>query len=183
MADPSDFAAHAAAIRTMLLRLPPSGATGCEGLIASVIASITGTTIRLAKSGSQFGRDASSPVGSFSLAVEVKRYDAPLRLDDLLGKAASASDALGADTDLWIIAATSEIGDDIVRKVTSAVERSGISVLFLDWTSRPLPPLSVALATKSDVTLAWFSEHHPAIDQNELKQGLESIRNSDAFQP
>ena len=153
MKDSAKLTTRVAAIRAMLHELPPSGDAGFEGLVASVVSSITGATIRLAKSGSQFGRDASSPRDVFAVAIEAKRYDAALRLDDLLGKAASASDALGADTDLWIVVATSEAGDDIFRKVTAVLDRSGMSALFLDWTPRPLQPLAVALAARPDATI------------------------------
>lgn len=179
--DSSLLATHIETVRTVVHDLRASGDMGFEGLIATVLAEITGLQIRLAKSGSQFGRDASSPRDIFTIAIEAKRYNDRLQLDDLLGKAVSASEALGGDTDLWIVAATSEAGDDTVRKVTAAVERTGMSALFLDWSSRPLPPLAVALACMADKTIQWFADFHPSIDREPLRIALGTVRTADAF--
>jgi hypothetical protein len=122
-------------LRSILLQLPASGEAGFEGLVATVVADITGLQIRLAKSGSQFGRDASSPRDAFAIAIEAKRYNSGLRLEDLLGKASVAGVALGGDTDLWILGATSEVGDDVVRNISGVVEGYGMSVVFMDWST------------------------------------------------
>ena len=50
----------AAALRDELLRIEPAGDGGFEGLLADALAAFSGLTFRLAKSGSQFGRDGSS---------------------------------------------------------------------------------------------------------------------------
>lgn len=168
-------------IRSVLTQLRPSGDGGFEGLVASLIAAKTGLQIRLAKSGSQFGRDASSPRDLFAIAMEAKRYDSNLRLEELLGKATVAGFALGADTDLWVIGATTEIGDDIVRKVTIVVEQNGMSVLFLDWSPAPLPPLALLLASSPETVVAWFGEHSPTTELEAIESALGVIRSAKLF--
>lgn len=51
-------------LREILLNLPATGGSGFEGLIASCLAAFTGRTFRLAKSGLQFGLDASTRIHS-----------------------------------------------------------------------------------------------------------------------
>src|ERR1039458_3301632 len=46
-------------LRRNLLALKPAGEDGFEGLLAEALAAFTGLTIRLARSGSQFGRQGS----------------------------------------------------------------------------------------------------------------------------
>lgn len=157
-----NFDASLQHIRTVLLALPPSGEGGFEDLLATAVAAATGLQIRLARSGSQFGRDGSSPAGLFAVAVEAKRYDGNLRLEGLAGKATLASYALGKDTDLWLLGTTAELGDDVVRKLPEIVQSEGISVVFLDWAPRPLPALAVLLASRAEATRDWFAHHAPS---------------------
>jgi hypothetical protein len=50
-------------LRRVSLEVKPTGHDGFEGLVADTLAAMTGLVVRLAKSGSQFGRDASSAPG------------------------------------------------------------------------------------------------------------------------
>ncbi len=101
-------------LRQVLLETKASGPDGFEGLVAGALAIETGLVFRLAKSGSQFGRDASSSSSRFAVAMEAKRYETDLRLEDLAGKAFLAGHFLEGDIDLWVLGATSEVGDDVV---------------------------------------------------------------------
>src|SRR5262245_29472170 len=78
-------------LRRILLALEPAGANGFEGLVAHALSAVTGLVFRLARSGSQFGRDATSDPPPFAIAMEAKRYGGPLRLEDLAGKAVVAA--------------------------------------------------------------------------------------------
>ena len=106
-------------LRETLLTLPPAGASGFEGLVAATLAALTDLTFRLAKSGSQFGRDASTPNAPFAIAMEAKRYTDSVSLETLTGKAAVVGLALEHKCDLWVICATSEVGVDADSKLTS----------------------------------------------------------------
>src|SRR5690242_4716654 len=68
-------------LREQLLKLNPSGIDGFEGLIAHCLTDLTGLSMRLAKSGSQFGRDGRTAAADFSVAMEAKRYTDDLRLE------------------------------------------------------------------------------------------------------
>src|SRR5438034_3695732 len=70
----------------LMIRLPPRSTLFPY---TTLFRSISGLLFRLAKSGSQFGRDASTPSGPFSIAMEAKRYATGLSLEDLAGKARS----------------------------------------------------------------------------------------------
>src|SRR5689334_6361758 len=109
-------------LRDVLLSLPPSGAAGFEGLVAAALTELTGLLFRLAKSGSQFGRDASTSSGPFSIAMEAKRYATDLSLEDLAGKAVLAAHALEDDVDLWVLAATTEVAEGTVRGLKEILE-------------------------------------------------------------
>ncbi len=127
-------------LRQLLLALPPSGRKGFEGLIATAAAALTGLNFRLAKSGSQFGRDATTAPSPFAIAMEAKRYSDALTLEKLAGKATIAAIDLAGDIDLWVVGATSEVGEGTVRKLQAVLERDGISLLVLDWSTSTLPP-------------------------------------------
>jgi len=168
-------------LRETLLSLPAAGADGFEGLVATAVADCSGLQIRLAKSGLQFGRDASSPVASFSLAVEAKRYDNRLRLEHLAGKLSLASFSMGSDTDLWLLGTTSEIGDDIIRKLPELARASGMAVVFLDWSLRPLPALAVLLASTQEATLRWICDFQPVLDTRVFESSLRTVSRQDTF--
>jgi hypothetical protein len=168
-------------LRNFLLALKPAGPDGFEGLVAGALSGVTGLVIRLAKSGSQFGRDASSGVGPFAVAMEAKRYDDNLRLEVLAGKVVLGGHVLEGKVDLWVLGATSEVGDDVERHLLEILDNYGVSLLVLDWTPRPLPPLAVLLASVRDVTLAWFAAHAPAVDTNVLAAQLNDIAASPSF--
>jgi hypothetical protein len=99
----SSFDSSLEKLRNLLLSLKPTGDDGFEGLLATALSEFSGLTIRLAKSGSQFGRDGRSPSGAFAIAMEAKRYSDELRLGDLAGKAAVAGHLLNDSVDLWVI--------------------------------------------------------------------------------
>lgn len=165
-------------LRKILINLQPTGSDGFEGLVATALADITGLVFRLAKSGSQFGRDASTENNPFAIAMEAKRYKDDLSLEDLAGKAALAGYYLENKVDLWILVATSKVGDDTVRQLSEILETYGVSLLVLDWTSYPLPPLAVLLVSGHDQTLGWFENVGKPIAPNILHE----ISNAPSFQ-
>jgi hypothetical protein len=164
-----------AALREELLRIEPAGDGGFEGLLAETLAAFSGLTFRLAKSGSQFGRDGSSTAAPFAIALEAKRYDSDLRLEELAGKVVVAGSELEGRIDVWALGATSNVGDGTLAKLTGILEQHGIALLPLDWAARPLPPMAVLLSEVKDVTLAWFRHHHPKVDIGKLASQLDEI--------
>jgi hypothetical protein len=169
-------------LRSLLLSIKPTGADGFEALIADALATTTGLIFRLAKSGSQFGRDATTPPSAFAVAMEAKRYDENLSLNDLAGKVGIAAHVLEGKIDLWVLAATSAVGDDIQGKLHDMLANSGISLLTLDWTPHPLPPLAVLLASARDKAEAWFATYHPIPAAIDLRAIFDAIIADPDFQ-
>jgi hypothetical protein len=168
-------------LRDMLLECKATGPDGFEGLVADALASETGLVIRLAKSGSQFGRDASSGPAPFAIAVETKLYKESLRLEMLSGKVFQAGYFLGGQVDLWVLGATSEVGDDVVRHLAKMLDEFGIALLVLDWARRRLPPLAVLLTCARSATSKWFAQHRPAVDPTSLIAALDAVSADSQF--
>lgn len=155
---------------------PPAGADGFEGLVAQALATVTGLTFRLARSGSQFGRDAATPNSTFSIAMEAKRYSDSVPLQELAGKAALASFMLADGIDVWALAATVEVSEPTERTLRQILEEGGITLLTLDWTDTGLPPLAVLLAAARDDVIAWSASRIDAAASATLVAGLDAIR-------
>lgn len=165
-------------VKERLLKLQPTGDNGFEGLLAECLADLTGLTFRLAKSGSQFGRDASTRPAPYAISLEAKRYsDSELRLETLAGKVIQATELR---IDLWALCTTSTVGDDTLVKLQPQLEARGISLVVLDWALHPLPPLAVALAAGRSRTLAWFKLNSPG-DADGIEEALDVIETDPAF--
>ena len=57
-----------------------------------------------------------------------------------------AGSELEGQIDVWALGATSSVGDGTLAKLTEILEGHGITLLPLDWTARPLPPMAVLLS-------------------------------------
>lgn len=170
-------------LRKALLALTPTGANGFEGLAASSLGALTGMAFRLAKSGSQGGRDASNASSDpFAISLECKLYTDRLTLERLAGKLIIAANTLDGRIDLWALAATSEVGDQVEKQLTTIVEDRGVSLVLLDWTAQGVPPLAVLLAAMKEQTLRWFSQHVRKVDRRRLAQALDYVRNEPLFE-
>ena len=143
-------------LRRLLLQLKPTGDEGFEGLLATTLSDFSGLTIRLAKSGPQFGRDGRSPSASFAIAMEAKRCSDKLGLE-VLAKAAVAGHVLSDSVDVWVVGATSAIGDNTLEEITGLLEDRGVTLLALDWAPRPLPPMAVFLAATRHLVIDWLT--------------------------
>ena len=169
-------------LRDVLREIEPVGDDGFEGLVAEALAAFSGLTFRLARSGSQFGRDASTPLAPFAIAMEAKRYDDDLRLEDLAGKALVARFALEGKIDVWVLGATSEAGEDALAKLTEIFEKVGVTLLPFDWASRPLPPMAVLLAATRTVALDWFRLHYPRLNGHKIATELDRVAADPSFE-
>ena len=68
-----------------------------------------------------------------------------------------------------------------VRKLFDVVPSQGMSIVFLDWSLRPLPPLAVLLAGEANTTLEWFGTHAPDADRGRVATCLHTVANDAAF--
>jgi hypothetical protein len=62
--------------------------------VARALAALSGYTFRLAKSGSQFGRDAATPKAPLAIAMEAKRYTDSVPPEAVVGRAGVAAFAI-----------------------------------------------------------------------------------------
>jgi len=160
---------------------PATGPTGFEGLVAHALAWFTGYTFRLARSGSQFGRDAATPKAPFAIAMEAKRYRDSVPLQELVGKSTLASFALADGIDVWVLAATVEISEPTERQLENILDQNGISLLTLDWTDAGLPPLAVLLAAVRPEVVSWAKPYLEPTKLTALATGLDRVADDPTF--
>jgi hypothetical protein len=170
------------ALRDMLrLWEPAAGPAGFEGLVAQALAEYTGYVFRLARSGSQFGRDAATTDAPFAIAMEAKRYGDSVPLQELVGKSTLASFVLADGIDLWVLASTVEISEGTERQLESILDHGGISLLTLDWTEAGLPPLAVLLAAVRGKVMEFATPLRKKPDLKRLNDGLEDVAGDPNF--
>jgi len=114
--------------------LRATGPGGFEGLVVRLLERLTGMHFHLARSGTQQGRDARSDLPSGgSIAVECKRYGTGSSIDarEVLAELQQAISSIPS-LDLWILAATRAIPDQVLSDLLSLAADKGIDILPLD---------------------------------------------------
>jgi hypothetical protein len=149
---------HLENLRQALLQLKPAGDEGFEGLLAKVFSYIAGASFRLAKSGTQAGKDGGSALDSSAVSFEAKRYDDEIPKEKIISKIAELGASNGG-TNLWVLATTTEVATQDADTCKKVGADRGIEVLILDWTCAGLPPLGVVLAAASNVTSNFLQSH------------------------
>jgi hypothetical protein len=169
-------------LRDWLRATDPTGPRGFEALVQVTLQALTGVPLRLAQSGAQFGRDASSAQSAgLGIAMEAKRYDRAPSLQVVAGKAILGGHALTGAVDLWVLGATAEVGDDVARRTAEVLDQQGISLLVLDWSDHAVPRLAALLALAPEETCAWWSRAQPSTNAEQLATVLAGIRAHEAF--
>lgn len=143
-------------IKAALLALSPTGASGFEGLLASVLGHISGQPFRLARSGSQGGRDGDTLDQTSHISFECKLYTNPLSNSDVQAKITQLA---GSDNppDVWVLAATVEASTQLVSVIRTAASRIALNILVCDWPENTrYPPLAVAMSMASDTTVSFL---------------------------
>ena len=164
-------------LKSVLLKLAPTGENGFEGLIAVTLNKLTGVPFRLAGSGSQFGVDAKPAYESDSICFEAKRYDDAIPREKILSKLAE----LSSDVDLWVLGTTSRVPSQLVDNIRDRGHKDGISTLIVDWTDIGLPPLAVALAMTEAAAVAFLKSRVGDQDLAAAKGALKAILDSEGF--
>ena len=122
-------------LRSALLRLSPTGQSGFENFMASLLSELTGQAFHVVKSGHQEGSDVrSDPCNLFKLGLEGKRYkeSTTINRDELLYKVTEAATA-AIPIDLWILATTRSIDASTRERIDQYGEQFGIDTIVLDW--------------------------------------------------
>ena len=118
--------------------LQPTGESGFEEFMESLLSEFTGHAFYVAKSGHQHGTDVrSSPQNFVKVGLEAKHYRSGSKpsLDQLLHKITDASTA-SKPVDLWLLAATWPVDVSDREKLHAHAESCGIAVLVFDWPRR-----------------------------------------------
>lgn len=135
---------HAKALQDALLALDPSGPEGFEGLLGVVLGEITGQSFRLAKSGTQRGRDGDSAFDGGATYFEGKRYKEGLSKNDISTKLFDVANDDTGVVDLWILGATCEVASQTVEDGRKFSAKNGFGFTVLDWSNNDLGALLVA---------------------------------------
>jgi len=135
---------HAEALKEALLSLDPSGPDGFEGLLGIILGAITGQSFRLAKSGSQLGRDGDSAFDGGATFFEGKRYKEGLSKNDISVKLFDVGNDDVSLLDLWILGATCEVASQTVDAAKKFATKNGFGIVILDWSNNDLGALLVA---------------------------------------
>lgn len=149
---------HANELKTALLALDPSGPEGFEGLLGILLGELTGQSFRLAKSGSQRGRDGDSAFDGGATYFEAKRYREGLTKNEVWAKLFEiAKDDTGL-VDLWILGATCEVAAQTVEDAQKFGARIGFGVTVLDWSNNDLGALLVAVVAAATKSKSFISQ-------------------------
>ncbi len=148
---------HLDNLRNAILKLDPTGQDGFEGLMASVLAEVTGQPFRLASSGTQRGRDGDSAFDQGATYFEAKRYDGKIPKERIAVKLMEILADEQGQVDTFIVGATSPIPAQDAREFNRMAESSGLGIVLLDWISNtPLPPLATVLTMGGSATKAFL---------------------------
>jgi hypothetical protein len=158
--------------------LPATGTDGFEGLTVRLLERLSGLRFHLARSGNQQGRDARSelPKGG-SIAVECKRYGIgnDLNSREVLAELQQAISSIPS-LDLWILAATRSIPDQILSELLTFAADKGVDILALDSQADGTGTLDLLCAAFPEV-LAQLCPSSSAI----LESILAEIRSNGGF--
>ncbi|HEX4952692.1 MAG TPA: NACHT domain-containing protein [Thermoanaerobaculia bacterium] len=163
-----------------LRKLPASGEGGFEGLVASLLTSLTSYTWRVASAGTQRGRDAGSyPLGETSRVVECKRRSAktPLKESELREKLVDATPR-GHALDAWVLATTIAVSDQIQKALTCEGRERGVFVEFVDVPQNQIGNLLALVVSEQQVLASAGSPWRPPV---QLSRALKRLAAREDF--
>jgi hypothetical protein len=171
-------------INNFLNGLEATGESGFEGLVSVLIQEATSQEYRLASAGRQSGRDAGSEPGSAIIVkVETKHYreTTALRPRELIAEVHEAAESDPA-LDIWILAASRHVSEQIAIALDREAESCGIDVLVLDLGINGLPRLGVLMAAFATFVRAWADRHQLQYDVGKLNSALLAIASEPDFE-
>lgn len=149
---------HAKALQDAMLALDPSGPEGFEGLLGVILGEITGQSFRLAKSGTQRGRDGDSAFDGGATYFEGKRYKDGLSKNDVAVKLFDIANDDAGLVDLWILGATCEVASQTVDDARKFVAKHGFGIAVLDWSNNDLGSLLIAAVAAASKSKAFITQ-------------------------
>jgi hypothetical protein len=169
-----------------LRKLNPSGSDGFEGLIAQLLAALTGRRFLLAKPGYQAGRDMSTGLpGANRIAVECKRYlnETPLNERELLGELVQVSYDI-SQLDLWVVVATRKVGDKLQDLFSQEARSKGFEALIIDTETdagNSISSLAILCAHAPEIVVSFIQRNSPDADTEKLRDILDSISSQQEY--
>ena len=160
-----------------LERLPPTGPNGFEGLIASLLGTLTGRHFHLASAGRQFGRDMiSERYGGSVIAVECKRYgeNSELNETELLGKLSQARVGV-PDLDLWVLVTSRDVADQINNSLYEVALPFGIEVRIISAGDGVPSSLETLFASSPQTVIGFLEAVVSKDEREELSKRLTEI--------
>ncbi|SMR82679.1 hypothetical protein SAMN04488030_3040 [Aliiroseovarius halocynthiae] len=170
----------ATSLKSALNDLPATGRDGFEGLLALVLARVSGNPMRLAASGFQFGVDGQGENPANPVCFEAKRYSSKLTREAVLTKIADLGRRKSEAEILWVLGATVAVPNQLAQDLSTDGENQGIATLVLDWNDQELPALGIVLANAGDDIAAWIASRTQAsVTETEIEGALISLKNSE----
>lgn len=128
-------------VAAVLRRLPPTGPSGLEGLVALLLQDEIGQRVRVTSSGEQGGLDMRTNLGAdVRIACEVKRYGkTAISEREILAEIEEASSS-DPQLDAWALTASRSVSAQVERTAREACDRRGIELLILDCAVRSRDP-------------------------------------------
>ena len=166
-------------------RLGNTGVSGFEGLVALLVQQATGQEFRLSSSGRQAGRDAGSESRyANNIKIEAKHYRETTALDlrELLAEIDEATES-DENLDIWILAASRSVNEQISSALDKHAERLGVEVVLLDLGLNGLPRIAVLMAAFPNLVIEWAELHRLGCDVHELRTALFAVANALDFAP
>jgi hypothetical protein len=167
-----------------LSSLKDTGPSGFEGLVVILLEAVTGQRFRLSRSGQQSGQDARSELRyGNSIKVEVKHYS-KARLDgrELTAELHQAINS-GAELDLWVLAASCSVGEQIATDLEHIASAHNVEVLFLDAGTDHVSRIAVLMAAFPDVLDNWIHQNDIFFEElQQLHASLQRLAANPTFQ-
>ena len=164
-------------IRSGLLSLNPTGCDGFEGLLRIVLSSLTGIPFRLAKGGSQGGRDGDPALENDLVYFEAKRYSGDIPKHEVLSKILEFSSQSDAADRLRVLGSTAGIGAQLKKIIEKAGDECNLSIIFLDWAT-PFPFLAITVVAAGDEASNFILD---SFDEKEKKKRVSAEKLKDTF--
>ncbi|CAN7226272.1 P-loop NTPase family protein [Pseudomonas brassicacearum] len=149
---------HATALQNTLLALDPSGPEGFEGFLGVILGDLTGQSFRLAKSGTQRGRDGDSAFDGGATYFEGKRYRDRLSKNEISTKLFDVANEDARLVDLWILGATCEVASQTVQDARIFAAKLGFGIVVLDWSNNDFGSLLVAAVAAGAKSKAFITQ-------------------------
>lgn len=149
---------HAKSLREALHELYHSGPDGFEGFVSVVLGNLTGQSFRLARSGTQRGRDGDSAFDGGATYFEGKRYNESPSKSDIFAKLGDLAADDAGQVDLWVLGATCEVAAQTVADAKAFAAKCGIGIVILDWSNNDLGSLLVASVNAGDDAKSFITD-------------------------